>query len=35
MSMAMQAEQQLIGHHGAREQKQQKKGDICRETVHL
>lgn len=35
VGMAVQAQQQLVGHHGAREQQQQKKGDICRETMHL
>lgn len=35
VGMAVQAEQQLVRHHGAREQQQQKEGDICRETVHL
>lgn len=35
VGMAVQAEQQLIRHHGAREQQQQKKGDICREPMHL
>ncbi|MBX0334861.1 hypothetical protein K3G39_16600 [Pontibacter sp. HSC-14F20] len=35
VGMAVQAEQQLVRHHGAREQQQQKKGDICREPVHL
>ncbi|SIQ71558.1 hypothetical protein SAMN05421545_1177 [Pontibacter lucknowensis] len=35
VGMAVQAQQQLIRHHGAREQQQQKEGDICCETVHL
>lgn len=35
VAMAVQAQQQLVGHHGARKQQQQKKGDICRKTMHL
>lgn len=33
MAMAVQAQQQLVRHHGAAENQQQKEGDIGRETI--
>jgi hypothetical protein len=31
----VQAQQQLVRHHGANKQQEQKQGDICRKSVHL
>lgn len=35
VGMAMHTQQQLVRHHGARKQQEQKEGDICREAMHL
>ena len=35
VGMAVQAQQQLVRHHDAAKQQEQKQGDICRKLVHL